>query len=91
MGGGLVVQSPGTPPPPDAECIRQFMQVTTGGFDAYGSTLPMMIGNEASVRQSFGTMSRAVDTTLAVTSRFPPLGDWPCGRTRIVAGLSLHS
>ena len=46
-----------------------------------------MTGNEASVRQALRNdePSQAVDMTLAVTSRFPQPGDWPLGRTRIVA------
>lgn len=49
-------------------------------------TEPVMIVNDAFARQVLGTShaAEAVDVTLAVTSRFPPLGDIPLGAKRIV-------
>jgi predicted permease len=101
MGGGFVVSAPGTPPPADAERIRQFTEITPGWFDSYGTTIragrdftdgdgldaePVMMVNDAFVRQILrkDRASDAVDTTLVVTSRFPPLGDMPLGTKRIV-------
>lgn len=98
IGGAVVVSLPGTTPPPDAEQISQFTDITPGWFDAYGTrvrsgrdfdehdtaaAVPVMIVNEAFVRRIFHGRE-AVGTTVAVTSRFPSLGDIAIGRKTIV-------
>lgn len=96
--GDLVVSEPGTAPPPDAEPISQFAEVSAGWFAAYGMTIragrgfdqhdtpathQVMVVNEAFVRR-FLPAENPIGKPLASTFRMAPFGDVPLGTWTIV-------
>jgi putative ABC transport system permease protein len=100
--GDVVVSPPGTPPPPDAQRVSQINQITPGWLSAYGtairagrdiddhdtaSTSGVMVVNEAFVRRLFPDRN-VVGTTLAVTARLPPNGDFLIGSKTVVGIVS---
>ena len=96
--GEVVVSTPGTPPAPDAQRIAQVNSITPGWLSAYGTAIragrdiddhdtsaagPVMLVNEAFVRRLFPGRD-LVGTTLAVTARLPPNGDFLIGSKTVV-------
>jgi predicted permease len=96
--GDFVVSAPGTAPSPDAERISQSDFVTPGSFAAYGIAIragrdvderdiehaqPVMLVNEAFARRFFPNRD-VVGTTLVMTARLPPAGDFSLGPKTIV-------
>jgi putative ABC transport system permease protein len=96
--GDLIVSAPGTPPPLHAETTSRLNLITPGWLSAYGISLSdgrdfddgdtlespkVMIVNEAFVRH-FLPNQRGVGTSLAITLRFPPQGEFSMGVFTIV-------
>ena len=96
--GDIVVSTPGTTPPPNAERVSQSNQVTPGFIAAYGMTLlagrdfaeadnvtlsPSIVVNEAFVRR-FVTPGGGVGATVALTFRSASFGDYLFGNRTIV-------
>ena len=99
--GDIVVTEPGVAPPPDAEVVSQYSDITPGGLAAYGTPLlagrdfddrdtdaapRVMLVNEAFVRRFFPGRD-LVGKTLALTYRNSMFGDVPLG-TRTVVGIT---
>ena len=100
--GDVVVSPPGTPPPPDAQRVSQVNEITPGWLSAYGTAIRagrdiddhdtasasgVMVVNEAFVRRLFPGRN-LVGTTLAVTARLPPNGDFLIGSKTVVGIVS---
>ncbi len=98
LAGDFVISTPGMLPEPGAETISQSDLITPGWLAAYGtsiragrdiddhdrvSTQPVILVNEAFVRRFFPERN-PVGTTLDVTARLPPNGDFPLGPKMIV-------
>src|SRR5712691_898397 len=98
--GDIVVSPPGVTPRADAEAVSQFMDITPGFLEAYGTpiragrdiddrdtdaTPRVMLVNEALVRRFFPARN-LVGAPLALTARIPPNGDILIG-SRIVVGV----
>jgi predicted permease len=96
LNGDFVVSRPGTPPPPDAERIRQSDWVTTGMFKAFGIAVgegrdfdehdtpaspKVMIVNEAFARR-FSPGASPVGKPLTLT--FRAQGDYSLGTLTVV-------
>ncbi len=96
--GDLVVSAPGTPAPPNAEPTSRLNTITPGWLSAYGISFSagrdftegdtvdspnVMVVNDAFVRR-FLPNQPAVGSSLAVTLRFPPQGEYSMGLFTIV-------
>ncbi|MGE0705433.1 MAG: ABC transporter permease [Vicinamibacterales bacterium] len=99
--GDLVVSPPGTMPPPEAATIGRADFITPGWLRAYDT--PLMAGRDLDDRDTAATPrvmlvneafverflpgQEPVGTSLAVTARLPPYGDFPFGVMTIVGVL----
>lgn len=98
MVGDLIVSAPGTPAPLNAERTSRLNIITPGWLSAYGISFSagrdfnegdtldspkVMIVNDAFVRH-FLPNHNGVGTTMAVTLRFPPQGEFSMGVFSIV-------
>jgi putative ABC transport system permease protein len=96
--GDVVVSTPGTLPPPDAERIPQFDSITPGWFEAYGVRIergrafnerdtitapPVMVVNHAFVHRLLPGRN-VIGLPLALAFRFGGHADYPFGVRTIV-------
>ena len=96
--GDLVVSTPGTRAPPDAERIQQMNTITPGWMAAYGtgiragrdfderdtSSAPGVMMVNAAFARRFAAGRDIVGRTLALATRMPPELDVPMGSKTIV-------